>query len=113
MPRWRPIGCSNKQLFLEDGNECALRAIGRCAVPAEIETVIGENLPQALSLDHIREQAHHGSDHRPVNLLTMHRHCNRIRGDRPFVQFVGPQNARRIAQLFPRVAPTILACLGG
>lgn len=113
MPRWRPRGCSKNELFAQDRYECQLRAVGRCLIPDGVASVVGENLPHALSLDHILEQAHFGSDHRPENLLTVHRYCNAARGPRPFVQFVGRKNAERLARLVPRVAPTILACLGG
>jgi hypothetical protein len=112
MPRWRPLGTSKAQLYSQDGNDCALKVVGRCLLP-DADTIIGDNAPNALSLDHILEQAHFGSDHRPENLLTVHRLCNTVRGKRPFVRFVGRENARRIAQSFPRVAPTILQCLGG
>jgi hypothetical protein len=113
MPRWRPLGCSKSVLFAQDG-DCALKVVGRCLIP-DLPGVTGEesaNAPHALSLDHIKEQAHFGADHRPENLLSVHRYCNQVRGKRPFVQFVGRNNARRIADLFPRVAPTIHECLG-
>lgn len=112
MPRWRPIGMSKSAIYAQDGNECALKIVGRCLIP-EMGTVIGENEPHSLSLDHIREQAHFGSDHRPENLLTIHRYCNTMRGCRPFVQWIGKDNARRIAARFPRVAPTIRQCVWG
>lgn len=112
MPRWRPIGISKSQIYAQDGNDCALKVVGRCLIPNTV-TTIGENEPHALSLDHIREQAHFGSDHRPENLLTIHRHCNTARGAKPFLRWVGKGNALKIAQRFPRVAPTIRQCVWG
>lgn len=115
MPRWRPIGTSKAELYAEDGNDCALKVVGRCLLP-DLPAVTGSdmsNAPHALSLDHILERAHFGQDHRPENLLSVHRYCNQVRGYRPFVQFVGRVNAIRLSQRFPRVAPTIRLCLGG
>lgn len=111
MPRWRPMGTSKSAIYAQDGNECALRIVGRCLVPDAV-TTIGENEPHALSLDHILEQAHFGANHRPENLLTIHRYCNTVRGARPFVKWLGVENAARLAERFPRVAPTIYRCLG-
>jgi hypothetical protein len=114
MPRWRPLGIAKSELFAQDG-DCALKVVGRCLLP-DLPGVTGvevSNAPHALSLDHIKEQAHFGADHRPENLLTCIDYCNQVRGSRPFVVFVGRENARRLAQRFPRVAPTILECLGG
>lgn len=112
MPQWRPIGISKARLYAQDGNDCALKVVGRCLLPDAVAT-IGENVPHALSLDHILEQVHFGADHRPENLLTIHRKCNSVRGARPFVRWIGKDNARTIAELFPRVAPTIRQCLYG
>jgi 5-methylcytosine-specific restriction endonuclease McrA len=111
MPRWRPIGMTRDAIISQDGNDCVLRLVGRCVLPDDTASVIGENVPEALSLDHIMEQAHHGADHRASNLLTVHRQCNIVRGSRPFVKFVGRYRAQILAQLCPRVAPTIMACL--
>lgn len=108
MPRWRPIGISAAELKSTDG-DCMFKIAGRCVMP-EIQGVMGaemSNANHALSLDHIFEQAHFGSDHRPENLLTVHRLCNTIRGSRGFVKYVGRDGARKIADRVPRVAPTI------
>lgn len=120
MPRWRPLGMTADAIKASDG-DCVLRFVGRCLLPDDVQSVnagkqadgslIDGNVPHALSLDHIFEQANHGPDHRAQNLLTMHRHCNTIRGSRPFVRFVGRDNAIRIAHLIPRVAPTIRRCI--
>lgn len=114
MPRWRPLGCSKSDLYAQDGSDCVLKVVGRCLIP-DIAGVTGaelSNAPHALSLDHIKEQAHFGQDHRPENLLTVHRYCNQVRGSRPFVQFVGRANALKIAWRIPRVAATVHECLG-
>jgi hypothetical protein len=114
MPRWRPIGISSAELKLQDG-DCMYKIAGRCVIP-DMPGVTGSdnsNANNALSLDHIYEQAHFGSDHRPENLLTVHRVCNSVRGSRSFVRFVGKDGARKIARAVPRVAPTILGLLGG
>lgn len=111
MPKWRPIGQTKPEIYSEDG-DCYLRAIGECFIPDSVESVIGTNDDHALSLDHIYEQARHGANHHASNLITMHRHCNRMRGCTPFVRFIGRAKARQIARQFPRVAPTIMAMLG-
>lgn len=115
MPKWRPIGMSRDTIREQDG-DCFLRAIGGCYIDDTIESVVGTNDDHALSLDHIREQCRNKTSHdlhHFTNLITMHRHCNRVRSDTPFVQFLGRDRARMVAELFPRVAPTILALLGG
>jgi hypothetical protein len=114
MPRWRPLGRSAESIKLEDG-DCMYKVAGRCVIP-KLPGVIGSehsNANHALSLDHIFEQAHFGHDHRPENLLTVHRLCNSIRGPRPFVRYVGKDGAKKIAERVPRVAPTIMSLLGG
>lgn len=111
MPKWRPVGMSREQIYAQD-QDCFLRPLGMCFVPDEVESVVGVNEPHALSLDHIYEQVRHGPINDASNLLTMHRHCNRVRGCVPFVKFIGERNAEEIARLFPRVAPTICSLLG-
>jgi 5-methylcytosine-specific restriction endonuclease McrA len=113
MPRWRPIGMSRDQIIADDGAECKLRLVGRCVLPADTVSTIGSNEPHALSLDHILEQANHGPNPHPSNLITVHRMCNTVRGSRPFLKFVGKNNARILAQMTPRVAPTIRRCFSG
>lgn len=113
MPRWRPIGMSRAQIIAEDGQDCVLRLVGRCVMPADTAPVVGTNEPHSLSLDHIMEQAHHGPNHHPSNLITVHRMCNTVRGSRPFLKFVGKDNARLLARYAPRVAPTIRRCFSG